>query len=232
MTFSKWLESIDACLEACEWVGTRSAARAWADCEHGGWMLYLLGLMMGKPGWPSRRVVLLAACDCAGLVRKYWRGKVPGRSIRIARAWAAGRVSTARACVSARAAYDAAEAADAVAANAVAANDIAEAANAACAAANAAYAVAHAVSLSCDADDEYFTPADAAGAVAESAAEAAADATGGAADIDRIILRECARLVRKRVPRIPDPTARGRNEAVRIGSTNGPRRRITHRRPS
>ena len=114
------LVRLNACPEAVEWArGYRSLAAAWAACERGDWMLWLAGRVSGRPGSKSRRLVVLAAADCAataewyvpagetrpaecvGLCQRYGRGDA-GVTLAMVRAagaaaWAAGAAAVAAA---------------------------------------------------------------------------------------------------------------------------------------
>jgi hypothetical protein len=116
--FADKLQQIDACDEAIEWVGSRSAAEAWRDCPRGDWMLWLLA----RVGADRRRIVL-AACECARMALPYVpEGEDrPRIAIETAEAWARGEATTEQVRAAAVPAADAAEAADAYYAYAVAA---------------------------------------------------------------------------------------------------------------
>ena len=145
------LRELRACEEAVVWVGERDLKRAWKECQRGDWMLWLCGEMLGKPGWPTRQEIVLAACCCAELAlpifeKKYPKDDRPRKAIETTRLWARGKATIEEvrsAAYAAYAAYAAADAADAAAAAADAAADAADAAYAA-AAADAAYAAADA----------------------------------------------------------------------------------------
>ena len=124
--FAALLVELNACSEAQEWAGGKSLAVVWKTCKRGDWLLWLCGKMADKPDWPTRKEVVLAACDCAELALKYVpEGEErPRKCLETVRAWAAGNatiheVRTARAAAYAYAyaAYaDAAAAAHAAAA--------------------------------------------------------------------------------------------------------------------
>lgn len=84
----------DACSDAVAWLRTQpDAATAWRTCERGDWMLWLAGRRAGRPGSDARRVLVLAACDCAELARPHWRDRdveVLDRCLTTARRWARG----------------------------------------------------------------------------------------------------------------------------------------------
>jgi len=149
------LKEIKACEDALEWCkGYESLAGAWAVCQRGDWMLWLLGKLSGNPESASRKRLVLTACQCARLALPYVEsGELrPLRAIEVTEAWARGDEGIRREDVrkaAAHAAYAAYAAASASAyaaasASASAADAAAHAAYAAYAAAPAAYAAAHA----------------------------------------------------------------------------------------
>jgi hypothetical protein len=192
-SFQRTLAKLSACPEAVEWVGDRTMAQAWAECERADWMLWLLAKLDGCYS-PRLR---LAACACARTALQYVpdgedrprlaiecaerfaRGEATDAELRAAgaaaeaAAWAAGDAARAATEAAAEAAAWAAWAAGAAEAATWAATGVADAA--AGAAAWAAWAAG-----------------DAAGA-ARAAARAAGDAAGDAA------YREMADLIRATV---------------------------------
>lgn len=59
------VRSLGACRDACEWIAglpRMSAKRAWETCERGDWLLWITA----RAG-VDRRLVVLAACECARL---------------------------------------------------------------------------------------------------------------------------------------------------------------------
>ena len=70
MSLADRLRGMGACSKAVEWAEPYGDdhARAWAECECGDWMLWLLGRLSGEPGSDARRRLVLAACACARLV--------------------------------------------------------------------------------------------------------------------------------------------------------------------
>jgi hypothetical protein len=136
------LTELDACQEGLRWVGDRSLAKAWIECERADWMLWGC-TMVGV----DRRLVVRAAGACARTALQYVPAGEdrPRLAIEAAEAWAD--------CPSDAAAY---------AANAAARN-AADAAYAACAAANAAadaaadaaYAAAYSACAAADAAAGY-----------------------------------------------------------------------------
>ena len=110
--FSQLLSELSACVEASAWSKGKSLSAAWKDSKRGDWMLWLCGRMADKPGWPTRKEVVLAACDCAELALKHVPAGEdrPRKCIETVRAWAAGTatlddVLTARRAADAYAAY-------------------------------------------------------------------------------------------------------------------------------
>ena len=175
--------ALGACEGATDFIlDHKTAQEAWDACENGENMLWLLGRLSGEPGSDKRRKLVLAACDCAGLARKYTRGnlrKAFDRCQRTARAWARGKDGVTLGDM--RRDADAASAA----ATSYASASYASAADAASSAADAAYANA-----------------------AAAASYAAADA---AANARKIILGQCAKIVRNHYPKPPRiPTKKGR----------------------
>lgn len=107
------LADLHACADAIAWVGDRDLAAAWAECPRGDWMLWLASRM-----GVDRRLLVLAACDCARVVLP--RGDArPRHAIETAEAWARGEATIEQvidaADASADASAEAAEAAVAVA---------------------------------------------------------------------------------------------------------------------
>src|SRR5690606_33136567 len=75
MHWSAKLEALGACNEAANYARTfDSFSDAWAACERGDWMLWILDTLSGPPGSDSRRAVVAAAVDCAALARKFTSG--------------------------------------------------------------------------------------------------------------------------------------------------------------
>jgi hypothetical protein len=173
------LKELNACQEAINWsAGFDDAQQAWDACENGAWMLWLVGKLC-----EDRKLLVLAACQCARLALKYIpeNEKRPVTAIEIAEKWARNEegVTLEHVRLAASASY-AAYAASYAAANAARA---ARAANAAAyaasdAAAYAAYAASYAAANA---------------ARAARAANAAADE----------ILKQCADIVRQYYPKNP-----------------------------
>jgi len=142
MTFSEYLESIDACSYAIEWAANKTVEEVVSTCHRGDWLLWLaqkcdIGL----------QPLTLAKGHCANTVRHLMTDERSIKAVDVAIAFGEGRASreeldSAAANANAYAATPAYAAARAAAAAAFAANTAA--AFAANTAAAAAYAAAHA----------------------------------------------------------------------------------------
>lgn len=96
-TLAEQLRGLGACDEAVEWVRTQpSASVAWATCERGDWMFWLLAKLSGPPESASRKALVLAACACARLsLSQVPAGETrPLTAIETAEAWARGEDMT------------------------------------------------------------------------------------------------------------------------------------------
>jgi len=114
--FQTLLESIEACPEARWWVGERSLAAAWEDCERPDWMLWLVAKMMGQEGWPEHHQTVLAVCAIAEAVLPVFEAFCPDDprprvALATARAWTNGKATLEEVQIAAKAAYSAADAA-------------------------------------------------------------------------------------------------------------------------
>ena len=188
--FAALLAESRACAKAVAWAKGKSLAVVWKTCKRAVWMLWLVGNMVGKEGWPTRQTVVLAVCDCAEtslpiFEKKYPGDKRPRVAIETPRTWCEGkatieqvRVAANAASAAAYAAYTAAYAAYAYAAYTAAYAAAAYAAYAAYAYAYAAYAAAYAAYAYAAYAAAYAANADAA-----YAAYAAATATATAASM-------------------------------------------------
>jgi hypothetical protein len=152
------LIELDACEEARVWAEGKSLAKAWNTCKRGDWMLWLAGRLC------DRKIVVLAACDCAELSLKHVpEGEDrPRKAIETARAWVRGEAT------------------------------LAQLKKASCAASAAAASAAYAASCAAYA-------ASCAAACAAYEAYAAAYAAYAARED---MLKQCAKLIRQRIPRI------------------------------
>jgi len=171
------LGELDACPPAVEWCKGKTLAQAWRSSKRANDMLWFAGKMADKPGWWTRKQVVLAACACAEMAKKHWRKEdapVLQKAIGTARAWCRGKAALEAVRIAAYAAANAAYAANAA---------VYAAAYAAAYAANAAAYSAYAAAYSAYA---------AANAAAYAAANAAAYAAAYAA-----ALSEMSSLVRK-----------------------------------
>ena len=124
MDCQKLLHKLYACTEAREWIGERDLESAWNECERADWMLWFAARV-----GVDRKLVVLAACDCAETALKYVPEVEdrPRAAIEMARAWTRGEATikqVRKAADAADAAADAAAyAADAAAAAAAYAAD-------------------------------------------------------------------------------------------------------------
>ena len=93
--FAALLVELKACPEAREWASGKSLAVVWKTCKRGDWLLWLCGKMADKPNWPTRKEVVLAACDCVEPSLKHVPAgeERPRKCIETVRAWAAGNAT-------------------------------------------------------------------------------------------------------------------------------------------
>jgi hypothetical protein len=190
--FKKLLSDLGACSDGVEWAKGKTLAKVWATLERADWMLWLIGKMADKPGWPTRKQVVLLAVDCAETVLPIWEKRHPGdervkNCLEGTRKYLAGKITLPELRVLRAAAY----AAYAAAAAAYAADAAADAAYAAYA---AAYAAAAAAAAAADAADAYV-----AAYVAADAAYVAADAAAAARK--KAHLKMC-KIIRKQIPKL------------------------------
>jgi hypothetical protein len=191
------LKRLGACEDAVKFLKQHeSLAEAWAGCERGDWMLWLIGKLSGESGSDERKRLVLAACECARLALPFvQKGETrPLTAIETAEKWARGEEGITLEQV--RAAADAAYAAHAAAYAAYAAADAAAAATAADAA-YAAYAAADAAYAAADAADAAYA------AAAYAAAAYAAYAAASAAK-RKEVLATFADIVRRHYPEPPE----------------------------
>ena len=214
-----------ACDPARQWVAVSEGTpeRLWDTCQRGDWMLWLCARI-----GVDRKLVVLAACDCAETAPGHSEIPAAVECIRVTRAWCRGEAAidevrmARRGCVSAATdaaadadaattATDAAVSADAAAAAAATADAAATTATAATAAVSAATAATTAVSAATAAVSAATAATDAAvsaataavSAVSAVSADAAAAAAAAAADVSAARSKSLARsadLVRARVP--------------------------------
>jgi hypothetical protein len=196
MKLKQLLKRLRACNEAIEWTeenNITTLTEAWAKCERGDWMLWFAGKRSGEPESEKRKVLVLAACECARLALPYAKSPTVLACIETTEKWARGdgefaRVREARSA----AAYAAADAAYADAAYAAAYATDADAAAAYDAAAAAYAAAAYAAAA-----------AAAAAGAAYAAATYAAAAYADDADARNRTLKKCANIIRKHYPKHP-----------------------------
>jgi hypothetical protein len=188
------LEEKEACSEAIKWVKENKAEtfiELWNTCEQADWMLWILARMAGKKEWPSRKTVVLCACDCAETALQFVPEKEnrPKIAIQTARKWAEGKASKIeckKAADAGHAAYHAAYAASAAAANAAFASSA------------ASYAASYAASSSA-AFYAAYDAADAAAAAANAAASYDDYVAFAAYVAEKEALKNMADIIRKRV---------------------------------
>ena len=150
-TFIRDLKHLQACSEAVGWASQYdSLDDAWAACERGDWMLWLVGYAAKSEC--DRKKLTLAACECARhtLPHVLEDEERPLRAIEMAEAWARGKADGAISDVQA-----------ANIANAYAAADAATNASAATNAANAVASV-YVAYTSADTNAEAYAATDAA----------------------------------------------------------------------
>jgi hypothetical protein len=99
------LEKYNACRDACIWAAGRAVAEdSWLACERGDWLLWIAARL-----GVDRRLVVLAACDCARLaLPRIPDGEHrPRLAIEAAERWARGEatIEEVRAAASAADAY-------------------------------------------------------------------------------------------------------------------------------
>jgi len=120
MNLIQKMETLNACADALEWIQMNSSnpEKLWNECERGNWLLWLVSKLD-----IDRKRLVLAACQCARLVKHLMTDERSIKAIEVAEAWASGeatedelRLAAADAAYAAdAAAYAAAYAADAVA---------------------------------------------------------------------------------------------------------------------
>lgn len=79
------LKELDACQAAMNWVGTRTLAEIWSDCERRNWLFWLLQRIN-----VDRKTLVLIACECARLALPCVKeGELrPVQAIEMAERWA------------------------------------------------------------------------------------------------------------------------------------------------
>jgi hypothetical protein len=93
--FRKLLVSLGACSDAMMWSEDKNFATVWDTCERVDWLLWLVGKMADKPGWPSRKQVVLAACACAEMALRFVKPGEdrPRLAIEVTRRWCKGEAT-------------------------------------------------------------------------------------------------------------------------------------------
>ncbi len=170
--WSDALADMSACGEGVEWARTQPAyATAWATCQRGDWMLWILGKLDKSAPWSKERkpLVRCAVACAAGVLECLPVGD--GRDateicLSVVQAWCEGAATREDVCDAADAdnAADDAYAAASAAASAYAASDAAYAAYVAADVAYAAAASAYAASDAAYAVDAAYVAADVADA--------------------------------------------------------------------
>jgi len=189
---SELLVPLGACIEAVEWAKKyRTGNAAWKACKRGDWMLWYCGKNAGPVGDERRKLLVLAACECARLALPIWQNRYPDDNrvevcLDTAEKWARGEATIEALQVSRRNCYA----------------SYAAAFSAAYASADAsAYASADA---SADAAASASSAADASAYAAASYAAAAAAYAAYASDRSKV-LTQCSDIVRKHYPNPPTP---------------------------
>jgi len=98
MTTEHWSKMLPqhACGDALQWAATKpDADTAWAECERGDWMLWLLGALAGSPSSDSRKKLVFCVCACARLaLRHVPEGELrPLAAIETAERWSRGEAT-------------------------------------------------------------------------------------------------------------------------------------------
>ena len=107
MKFSDKLNDMQACTEAVKWVGRKGLITSWNTCKRADWMLWYATRVLN-----DRKLIVLAACDCAETALKYVpKGEHrPAKAIETARKWCNGKATIKQCRAAANAAADAAAA--------------------------------------------------------------------------------------------------------------------------
>ena len=111
MKLKQRLKSLGACNEAIEWTednNITTLTEAWAKCERGDWMLWFAGKLSGEPEGAKRKVLVLAACECARLALPYAKSPTALACIETAEQWARGEATIEQVRESYNASYNAA----------------------------------------------------------------------------------------------------------------------------
>jgi hypothetical protein len=190
------LKDKNAWPEVVKWVKENKAEtfiEIWNSCEQADWMLWFLARMVDQKEWPSRKTVVLCACDCAETSLRFVPEDEdrPKKAIEIARMWAEGKTSKIECEKAASASFDAADDVYIASFSFSGVNAIAYAADVAAAAYAAAYAA--------EAVFDVVSSLTAVSFVADAAGHAAFYASNVSFDAKKEALRNMADIVRKRV---------------------------------
>jgi hypothetical protein len=122
--YAELLAGLGACGEAVAWSKGKTLEEAWATCERGDWMFWLVAKMVGREGWPTHQEVVLAACAVAETVLKHVPAGEdrPKNAIETTRAWCRGEATISQVMAAGNAAVFAANICDAAFAAAYAAD--------------------------------------------------------------------------------------------------------------
>ena len=173
-TIQQQLRLLGACASAREWAEDKTASEIWTSCERGDWLLWWAARFADRADLHGR--VVLAACDCAELALSLFEARYQGdRRPRTA-------IETARRWARGAATIE----------------DVRSAAYAAHVAAADAYAVDDAAA------DAAAEAAARAAAAADAADVAHATIAANAAGVGAARLRQCADIVRKWIPVMPE----------------------------
>ena len=174
-TIQQQLRLLGACASAREWAEGKTASDIWSTCKRGDWLLWWAG-RLSERGTDERKLVVVSACDCAELELSLFEARYQGdRRPRTA-------IETARRWARGAATIE----------------DVRSAAYAAHVAAADAYAVDDAAA------DAAAEAAARAAAAADAADAAYAAIAANAAGVGAARLRQCADIVRKWIPVMPE----------------------------
>lgn len=93
--FSALLRELGACYNAKKWAENKTSHVVWTTCERADWLLWLVSITIGKPGWPTHQQVVLAACACAEISLEYieYEKERSRKAIEITRKWTKGEAT-------------------------------------------------------------------------------------------------------------------------------------------
>ena len=91
---SNWAKALipyTPCMDGYVWAARNETyAGAWASCDRGDWMLWLMGVLAGASGSAARQVLVLAASDCLQLTPAAMFSTAGQTAVTVATAWANG----------------------------------------------------------------------------------------------------------------------------------------------